>query len=234
MALLIGWIPRPKFRSNIYVATIITEDDEYYNHYDSDNYSDSSSSSDNDRSCLKHLLVCHLPNSCLLLTWILKPFRWTISIIMPNRSSLDNDDNHRQSSPKWYHVCHCYGNHSWFTWCSNDNRASSWMSSDDSDIECRLGFRNENAVIAAVPQSQLQKRFQHSQSLNINRNHSINRPRQRRRRIKQKYEDQERRTRFFWISACSEMLVLLLVCMLALLNAVSIIIIFNLLIVVIP
>lgn len=225
MALLIGWIFRPKFHSNLYTAAIIIEDDEYYKHYDSDNYSDCSSNSDEDSSCLRHLLVCYLPNTCLLFTWIFKPFRWAINAVMPNHSSLDNGDSLQQRTPTWYHICHCNGNHSWFTWCSDNNRTSSWVSSDDSDIECRLGFRNENAVMAAtagIPPSQLPNRFQQSQSININKNHSISRTRQRHRRSKQNYEDQERRTRFFWLSACSEMFVLLLICVLALLNAVSI------------
>lgn len=228
MALLIGWIRRPKFHSNLYTAAIIIEDDEYYNHYDSDNYSDCSSSSKRGRSCLRHLLVCYFPKSCLLLTWIFKPFRWTINAVMPNRRSLDNGDTHQQSTRTWYNIFHCNGNHSWFTWCTDNNRTSSWMSSDDSDIECRLGFRNENAVMAATagaPSSQLQNRFQNSQPININRNHSISRTQQHR-QPKKNYEDQERRTKFFWLAACSEMLVLLLICVLALLNAVSII--FNL------
>lgn len=221
MALLIGWIPHPRFNSTIYATATIDDDNEYYHHYDSDNNdSDSSSSSDNGCKLFTRLLFCHPHSSCSIMARIFKPFRSRTNTMMTPRSQqLDNSDSQWWCITKW---CCCYGRHSWFTCCIDNDEASSCMSSEDSDIESRLGFRNENAIMAAgvsPPQHQLQNR---QKSQPINQSHNINRRFRQRKLLTRKYQDEKRRTWFYWLSAAGEVLVLLLVCLLALLNAVSI------------
>lgn len=228
MALLIGWIPRPKLHSSTYSTAVFADDDEYYHHYDSDdNDSDSSSNSDGGGRCLTRFLICRPPSSCSLLARMLKPFRSESNTTISTRSPPENNNSWKWFTVKWCRCIRCPGRHSWFTSCFDNERASTWISSDDSDIESRLGFRNENAIMASTagvsppqpqPQQQLQTRLQHSQPINKN----TNRQRQRHRRLIRKYQDEERRTWFFWLAACSELIVVLLVCLLALLNAVSI------------
>lgn len=221
MALLIGWIPRPRFYSTIYAAATIDDDDEYYHHYDSDNNdSDSSSSSDNGCKLFTRLFFCHRPGSYSLTTRVLKPFRnRTNTLMTPRSQQLNNNDNKWWCIAKW---CCCSG-HSWFACCIDNDEASSCISSEDSDIESRLGFRNENAVMAAgvsPPQHQLQNRLQKSQP--TDHSHNTNQRIRQRKRLTRKYQDEKRRTWFYWLSAAGEVFVLLLVCLLALLNAVSI------------
>lgn len=226
MALLIDWVHPPRVHSNTYITAIIADDNEYYQHYDSDHYSDSSNSSDNSVGCLRPIIDCCCPNRCLLLTWFLKPFQWLTNTIVTTENPLDDNNSQRW----WFTTGFCNSDHRWPPWCLNNNRRSSWMSSDDSDLESKPGFRNENAMLASssgVSSSQHpQNRLQHSQTININRNSNKtrNRMHQRmRRRPKRKYRDEMRCTGFFWLSACCEMFVVLLVCLLALLNAVSVI-----------
>lgn len=221
MALLIGWITHPKLQSSTYIAAIIADDNEYYQHYDSDNNdSDSSSSSDSSDGCLNRLLVSNNSNNCTGLGWILKLFQWKKNTAMTTRNTLGDNENRRWCFPKW---C-CSIHHSWFTWCLGNDRTSSIISSDDSDIESRLGFRNEHAVMATTSgtslSQQLQNRSQYSHQ-NNNSNYSARRLHQKRTRLKRKYQDEERHTWFFWIAACNEVFVVLLICLLALLNAVS-------------
>lgn len=226
MALLIDWIPRPTLHSSTYSTAIFVDDEEYYHHYDSDNNdndSDSSYSSDGGGRCLTHFLICHHSSSCSFLARIFKPFRSESNTTISTRSPLENNNSWKWLTVKWYRCCHCYGRHSWFTSCFENEGASSGISSDDSDIESRLGFRNENAIMASTagvspPPQQQQNQLQYVQTHNIN----TNKQRQRHRRLLRKYQDEERRTWFFWLSACSELIVVLLVCLLALLNAVSI------------
>ncbi|XP_025196837.1 uncharacterized protein LOC112595752 [Melanaphis sacchari] len=219
MALLIGWIPRPKFYSTTYATAIIADDDEYYHHYDSDNNdSDASSSSNSDDKCFKRFFVCHASRYSLF-AWLLKPFQCRTDTVMTTRNHLDNSDGWRKCSFKW---CRCYGIRSWFTCCSNNEGASSCISSDDSDVESRPGYRNENAIMAATARAsslQQQNRFQHSQPININNSYNNNLLRRRHRQLKRIYQDEERRTYFYWICACCELIVILLICLLALLNA---------------
>jgi len=222
MALLIDWIPRPRFYSTTYATAIIADDDEYYHHYDSDNNdSDASSSSNGDDKCLRRFFICH-PSRYSLFAWLLKPFQCRTKSVMTTRNHLDNSDGWRKCSLKW---CRCYRLHSWFTCCLNNEGASSCMSSDDSDIESRLGFRNENAIMAATSRAsplQQQNRLQHSQPININSNYKNSLLRRRHRQLKRIYQDEERRTYFYWICASCELIVVLLICLLALLNAVSV------------
>uniref|UniRef100_A0A2S2R2A2 adenylate cyclase n=1 Tax=Sipha flava TaxID=143950 RepID=A0A2S2R2A2_9HEMI len=224
MALLIDWIPRPTLHSSTYSTAIFADDDEYYHHYDSDNNdSDSSYNSDGGGRCLTRFLICHHPGSCSFLARIFKPFRSESNTTISTRSPLENNNSWKWLPVKWCRCCQCYGRHSWFTSCFDNEGVSSGVSSDDSDIESRLGFRNENAIMASTagvsppPPQQQQNQLQHAQPLNIN----TNRQRQRHRRLMRKYQDEERRTWFFWLGACSELIVVLLVCLLALLNAVS-------------
>lgn len=217
MALLIDWIPRPKFYSTTYATAIIADDDEYYHHYD-DNDSDTSISSNGDDKYLNRLFVCH-PGRYSLFAWLLKPFQSRTNTTMTTHNHLDNGGSWRKCYFKW---CRCYGRHSWFT-CSNNERASSCMSSDDSDIESRLGFRNENAIVATAARtspSRHQNRLQRSQPINSYNNNLL---RRRHRHLKRIYQDEEKRTYFYWTCACCELIVLLLICLLALLNAVSVI-----------
>lgn len=221
MALLIDWIPRPRFYSTTYATAIIADDDEYYHHYDN-NDSDTSSSSNGEDKCLRRFFVCR-PGRYSLFAWLLKPFQCGSNTTMTSRNHLDNGDGWRKCYFKW---CRCYGRHSWFTCCLNNQRASSCMSSDDSDIESRLGFRNENAIMAATARtspSRQQIRLQNSQPININNSYNNNLLRRRHRHLKRIYQDEERRTYFYWICACCELIVILLICLLALLNAVSVI-----------
>lgn len=219
MALLIGWIPRPRLQSMTYLAATIADDNEYYHHYDaSNNDSDSSSSSESGGGCLSRLLICQRPKNSSVIGQIFKPFQWRTNNTGTTRNPLNDNDNQRWCILKWLNCCyHC---HSWFTWCSYNNRESSRVSSDDSDIESRLGFRNEHAVMATTsgisPPQQLQNRLLYPQPSNNHR-----RLRQRQMRLKRKYQDEERHTWFFWIAACNEVFVVLLICLLALLNAVS-------------
>lgn len=223
MALLIDWIPRPRFYSITYATAIIADDDEYYRHYDSDNNdSDASSSSNDNDKCLKGFFICH-PSRYSLFAWLLKPFKCRANTAMTTRNHLQNSDGWPKCSFKW---CRCYGLHSWFTCCLNNESASSYMSSDDSDIESRLGFRNENAIMAGTARAsplQQQNRLQHSQPININNTYNKNLLRRRHRQLKRIYQDEEKRTYFYWICACCEVIVVLLICLLALLNAVSVI-----------
>lgn len=225
MALLIDWVPRPKFQSTIYTTAIIADDEEYFHHYDSDNnHSDSSSSDQSSSGCLNHLRICHRTRNCSLLGWLLKPFKRKSNTATPTRSPQDIVSNRRWCTVQWCRCSRCQGRHSWFSPCLDNDVAPSWISSDDSDIESRLGFRNENAIMASTagisPPQQLQNRLQHSHPINSNR--SPGRLNRRHSRLKRKYQDEERHAWFFWLIACSEMLVVLLVCLLALLNAVSI------------
>lgn len=225
MALLIDWIPRPRLRSPTYITAVISDDDEYYQHYDSDNCSDKSCSSCDDGRCFRHLLSCHNFDDSSLLARIFKPFRWTLNSTTTAHSTSNGVNNRRWCIPK---CCCCNSHHSWFTKCLENDGASSWNSDEDSDIECRLGFRNENAIVTGTtgvsPPQQLQNRPHHSQSIHVNRNYSyVNRRHEKHRRPKRKYQDEERRTRFFWLGASVEIFVVLLVCLLALLNAVSVI-----------
>lgn len=224
MALLIGWISHPKLQSSTYIAAIIADDDEYYQHYDSDNNdSDSSSNSDSSGGCLDRLLVSNNSNNCTSLSWILKLFQWKKNTVITTRNTLSDNQNHRWCFPKW---CCCSNHHRWFTRCLGNDKTSSIMSSDDSDIESRLGFRNEHAIMATTSgaslSQQLQNRSQYSHQNNINSNHTTRGLHQRHTRLKRKYQDEERHTWFFWIAACNELFVVLLICLLALLNAVSI------------
>lgn len=218
MALLIGWISHPKLQSSTYIAAIIADDNEYYQHYDSDNNdSDSSSSSDSSGGCLDRILVSNNSNNSAGLNWILKLFQWKKNTVMTTRNTLSDNENRG-----W---C-CFSiHHNWFTWCLGNNRTSSITSSDDSDIESRLGFRNEHAVMATTSgaslSQQLQNRSQYPHQNNINTNYTARRLHQKRTRLKRKYQDEERHTWFFWIAACNEVFVVLLICLLALLNAVS-------------
>lgn len=217
MALLIDWIPRPRFYSTTYATAIIADDDEYYHHYDNID-SDTSSSSNGDDKCLRRFFVCH-PGRYSLFAWLLKPFQCRTNTAMTTRNHLDNGDGWRKCYFKW---CRCYGRHSWFTCCLNNQRASSCMSSDDSDIESRLGFRNENAIMAATTRTsppRQQIRRQHSQPINMNNSYNNNLLRRRHRHLKRIYQDEERRTYFYWTCACCELIVVLLICLLALLNA---------------
>jgi len=229
MALLIDWIPRPQFRSTAYLTAIIADDEEYYRHYDSDNNDSDSSSSNRSASsggCLRRLFIRDHPRNCSLFAWLSKPFRCRTNTTTTNRSPLDNSDNQRRCTAKWYHCCRCRGHYGWFTWCLDNNETSSWISSDDSDIESRLGFRNENAIIMAatagiLPPQQLQNRLQFPQTINVNNSHNVGRLQQQHHsQLRRKYQDEERHTWFFWLAACSEMFIILLVCLLALLNAV--------------
>lgn len=230
MALLIDWIPRPRFCSTAYSAAIVADDEEYYQHYDSDNNdSDSSNTNADSSGCLRHLFVCNRPsNNCSLFSWLSKPFKWGTNTTMTNRNALDDSDSQRRCTAKWYHCCRCRDHFGWFTWCLDNDETSSWVSSDDSDIESRLGFRNENAIIMAATAGifppQQQNRLQHTKTNNINNNHNTGRLHHRRRQLRRKYQDEERHTWFFWLAACSEMFVILLVCLLALLNAVRLLI----------
>lgn len=221
MALLIDWVHPPRVRSNTYVTAIMADDNEYYQHYDSDHYSDSSENSDN-IGCLRPITDCCCPNRCWLFTWFLKPFQWLTST---TENPLDDNNSRR-----WWctpGLCRC--GHRWPTWCCNNESRSSWISSDESDIESRPGFRNQNAILASTSgvssSHHLQNRLQHSQTVSINRNShkTSSRMHQRRRRPNRKYQDEMRCTGFFWLSACCEMFVVLLVCLMALLNAVSLI-----------
>lgn len=223
MALLIGWISHPKLQSSTYIAAIIADDDEYYQHYDSDNNdSDSSSSSDSSGGCLDRLLVSNNSNNCIGLSWILKLFQWKKNIAMTTRNTPSDNENRQWCFPKW---CCCSIHHSWFTWCLGNDRTSSIISSDDSDIESRLGFRNEHAVMATTSgaslSQQLQNRSQYLHQNNMNSNYTARRFHQKHTQLKRKYQDEERHTWFFWIAACNEVFVVLLICLLALLNAVS-------------
>jgi len=232
MAVLIGWISRPRFQSTTYTAAIIADDDEFYHHYDSDNNdSDSYSSSDGGDGFLSRLTTCNSSNSCSLLEIIFKSFRCGTNNMVTTRSPPDNNDRRWWCFAKWCRCCHKH--HRWFSWCLSKNGESTWMSSDDSDIESRLGFRNEHAVLATAgmspPQQELQNRPHNSQLNDINSNLRTRRIHPRHIQMKRKYQDEERHTWFFWLAACSEVFVVLLICLLALLNAVSIIITFNLL-----
>lgn len=225
MALLIDWIPRPKFQSTVYTTAIIADDEEYFHHYDSDNnYSDSSSSDQGSGGCLSHLRISHRARSCSLLGWLFKPFKQESNTTMPTRSPQNVVGNRRWYTFQWCRCSCCQGRHSWFSPCPDTDVVPSWISSDDSDIESRLGFRNENAIMASTagtsPPQQLQNRLQHS--LPINNSHNPGRLNIRHSRLRRKYQDEERRAWFFWLIACSEMVVVLLVCLLALLNAVSV------------
>lgn len=214
MALLIDWIPRPRFYSTTYATAIIADDDEYYHHYDN-NDSDTSSSSNGDDKCLRRFFVCH-PSRYSLIAWLLKPFQCRTNTVMATHNHLDNGDGWKKCYFKW---CRCFGRHNWFTCCLNNERASSCMSSDDSDIESRLGFRNENAIMAATARTsppRQQTRLQHSQPI---QSHNNNLLRRRHRHLKRIYQDEERRTYFYWTCACCELIVVLLICLLALLNA---------------
>lgn len=218
MALLIDWIPRPRLRNSTYITAVIADDNEFYQHYDSDNCSDKSSSSGDDSGCFRYLF-CHNLDDSSLLARILKPVRWMMNSSTTAHSPPNGANNHWWCIPK----CCCCGHHSWFTKCLENDRASSWNSDEDSDIECRLGFRNENAIVTATagvsPPQQLQYRLQ---SIHVNRNPSfVNRRHEKHRQPKRKYQDEERRTRFFWLGASFEIFIVLLVCLLALLNAVS-------------
>lgn len=226
MALLIDWVPRPRFLSTTYTASIIADDYEYYHHYDSDNNdSDCSISSDSSGGCFRRLLICNGPGSCSFLALLLKPFRQESNTVTTTRRSPPEDNNSQcWFFSKWCRCYHCHGSHGWFTGCLDTDDTVSWISSEDSDIESRLGFRNENAIMAASvgashPQ-QLLNRSQHSQPNNIRSSHRSN---QFNGRQKRKYQVEGRRSWFFWLVACSEIFVVLLVCLLALLNAVSII-----------
>jgi len=231
MALLIDWIPRPKFYSTTYATAIIADDDEYYHHYDSDNNdSDTSNSSNSDDKCSKRVFYCH-PDKYPLFAWLLKPFRCRTNAVITSRNHLDNDSGWRKCFFKW---CRCNGCHSLLTCCLKNERASSCMSSDESDIESRLGFRNENAIMAATARrspSHQQNRLQRSQPMNINNRNNNNLLRRRHRQLKRIYQDEEKRTCFYWICACCELIVVLLICLLALLNAVSVITIYYLFII---
>lgn len=142
---------------------------------------------------------------------------------MPTRSPLEIGGNRRWCTFQWCRCNRCQNRHSWFSPCLDNDLAPSWISSDDSDIESRLGFRNENAIMASTagtsPPQQLQNRLQSSHP--INSSHSSGRLNRQHTRLRRKYQDEERRTWFFWLIAGSEMFVVLLVCLLALLNAVS-------------
>ncbi|VVC26042.1 Hypothetical protein CINCED_3A010240 [Cinara cedri] len=218
MALLIDWIPLPKVHSNTYTTAIITDDNDYYQHYDSDHYSDNSYSSHSSVGCLRHIIDCCCPNRCLLLTWFFKPFQWLNNSIITTENTLDDNNSRRW----WFIPSFCHSDHRWPTWCLNNNSRSSWISSDESDIENRPGFRNENAILASTSglssSQHLQNRLQHSQTININRRSHKTSSRNKR-RPKRNYQDEMRCTGFFWLSACCEMFVVLLVCLLALLNA---------------
>lgn len=224
MALLIDWIPRPRFLSSSYTASIIADDFEYYHHYDSDNNdSDCSISSDSSGGCFRRLLICNGSGSRSFLALLLRPFRKESNTVTTTRHSPPDDNDSRcWFFSKWCRCYHCHGNHSWFTGCLDTDDTVSWISSEDSDIESRLGFRNENAVMAAASvgasqSQQLHNRPQHSRLNNISRSNQFNR------RQKLKYQVEGRRSWFFWLVACSEICVVLLVCLLALLNAVSVI-----------
>lgn len=220
MALLIDWVPRPRFYSTTYATAIMADDDEYYHHYDSDdNDSDASNYSSGDDKCLRRFFVCSSGRYSFF-SWLLKPFRCKTNNGMATRNHLDG---RQKCFFKW---CRCCGRHSWYSCCFNNEGASSYMSSDDSDIESRLGFRNENAIMVATARTsppQQQNRLQHSLPININSNHKKNLLRRRRRQLKRIYQDEERRTCFYWTYACCELIVLLLICLLSLLNAVSVI-----------
>lgn len=224
MALLIDWIPRPKFQSTVYTTAIIADDEEYFHHYDSDNnYSDSSSSDQGSGGYLSHLRISHRARSCSLLGWLFKPFKQECNTAIPTRNPHDLG-NRRWCTIQWCRCSCCQRRHSWFSPCSDNDVVPSWISSDDSDIESRLGFRNENAIMASTagisPPQQLQNRLQHS--LPINNSRSPGRLNQQHSRLRRKYQDEEKRVWFFWLIASSEMVVVLLVCLLALLNAVSV------------
>jgi len=217
MALLIDWIPRPKFYSTTYATAIIADDDEYYHHYDN-NDSDTSISSNGDDQYLSRFFVCH-PGRYSMFAWLLKPFQGRKNTAMTTPNHSDNGDSWPKCYFKW---CRCHGRRSWFTCCLNNERASSGISSDDSDIESRLGFRNENAMMAATARtssSRHQNRPQRSQPI---RSYNNNLLRRRHRHLKRIYQDEEKRTYFYWTCACCELIAVLLICLLALLNAVSV------------
>jgi len=226
MALLIDWIPRPRFCSTAYTTAIIADDEEYYQHYDSDSYDSDSTctSTPSSSGCLRRLFICDRPRNYSLFAWLSKPFRWGTNTTMMNRSPPDDCNSQQRCTAKWYHCCR-RGHYGWFTWCLDNDETPSWISSDDSDIESRLGFRNENAIIMAatagiLPPQQLQNRLHHPQTINVKNSHNTGRLHQRHSQLRRKYQDEERHTWFFWLAACSEMFVILLVCLLALLNAV--------------
>lgn len=228
MALLIGWIRRPKLQSTTYLVATIADDHEYYHHYDDKNNDSDSSSSSSESSdgCLSRLFNCHYQKNSSIIGQIFQRKSNNTGTI---RNSLDDNENQPWFIPKWLHCC--FNRQSWLTCCSYNNRESSCVSSDDSDIESRLGFRNKHAVMAATsrispPQQQSQSRSLYPQP--NNNNYSVRKLRQKPMRLKRRYQDEERHTWFFWIAACNEVFVVLLICLLALLNAVSVISIVNL------
>lgn len=224
MALLIGWLSQPSLKSTSYIAATIADDNEFYLHYDSDNYdSDSSSDSDVGSRCFDHFLNCHYFSS--MLSWMFSPFQSATNSVVTTRNPLDNNAVKWWHFAKWCRCCCCYSQHnSWFTKCLDNNRVSSYVSSDDSDIESRLGFRNEHAMMAAAVGPSAPQQLQFPQPNNINTSYNSGHLRRKHLRLKRKYQDEERHTWFFWLAACSEVFVVLLICLLALLNAVSVMI----------